>query len=69
MIWDTGGTDSIVHTGTVSATINLTAATLDYSATGGGAISFVNGIYGGFTIANGVTVERAPVPARARDDG
>jgi Ca2+-binding RTX toxin-like protein len=58
-IWDTGGTDSIVHNGSVSAQIDLTAATLDYSATGGGVISWVDGIFGGFTIANGVVIENA----------
>ena len=59
MIWDSGGTDTIAHTGTVSARIDLTAATLDYTATGGGVISFVNGVYGGFTIAAGVVIENA----------
>jgi Ca2+-binding RTX toxin-like protein len=39
--------------------IDLTAATLDYSATGGGAISFVDDIHGGYTIANGVVIENA----------
>src|SRR5690606_9454269 len=39
-------------------------ATLDYSPTGGGVISFVyddggDGIWGGYTIANGVVIENA----------
>jgi Ca2+-binding RTX toxin-like protein len=58
-IWDTSGIDSIVHNGTVSSTIDLTAATLDYSATGAGVISYADGIFGGFTIAGGVVIENA----------
>ena len=58
-IWDTGGNDTIEHNGTVSAYIDLTAATLDYSPTGGGVVSFADGIFGGFTIANGVVIENA----------
>ena len=58
-IWDTGGYDTIQHTGSSGAIINLTAATIDYSATGGGVVSHANGIKGGFTIANGVVIEEA----------
>jgi hypothetical protein len=58
-IWDTGGTDTIRYTGARAARIDLTAATLDYTATGGGVISFVDDIKGGFTIANGVVIENA----------
>jgi Ca2+-binding RTX toxin-like protein len=58
-IWDTGGTDTIRYTGARVARIDLTAATLDYSPTGGGVISFVDDIKGGFTIANGVVIENA----------
>ncbi|MGD9800769.1 MAG: hypothetical protein AB7V02_09245, partial [Parvularculaceae bacterium] len=58
-IWDTGGTDEIRYDGAANARIDLLAATLDYSPTGGGAISFVEGIWGGYTIANGVIVENA----------
>ena len=68
-IWDTGGTDTIEYTGdTRSAVIDLTAATIDYSPTGGGVLSFVRtlagettaqAIKGGFTIANGVVIENA----------
>jgi len=58
-IWDSGGTDEITYTGTRDAVIDLTAATLDYSPTGGGVVSFVDGIFGGYTIANGVTIENA----------
>ncbi|HTU13373.1 MAG TPA: FG-GAP-like repeat-containing protein [Allosphingosinicella sp.] len=58
-IWDTGGTDTIAYGGSANATIDLTAATLDYSATGAGVVSWVDGIFGGFTIANGVVIEDA----------
>jgi len=58
-IWDTGGTDEIRYTGSRDAQIDLTAATLDYSPTGGGVVSFVDDIKGGYTIANGVVIENA----------
>jgi trimeric autotransporter adhesin len=58
-IWDTGGNDSIRYGGTRNVTINLTAATLDNSPTGGGVISSASGIHGGYTIANGVVIENA----------
>jgi hypothetical protein len=58
-IWDTGGTDSIVYDGGRSATIDLRPATLKYEEGGGGWVSYARGIYGGFTIANGVVIENA----------
>jgi hypothetical protein len=58
-IWDTGGTDAIRYNGTADTVIDLTAATLDYSATGGGVISWVDGVLGGYTIAHGVIIENA----------
>jgi Ca2+-binding RTX toxin-like protein len=58
-IWDTGGTDTIAYLGSRNVIISLVAATLDYSATGGGPVSYANGIRGGFTIANGVIIENA----------
>ena len=58
-IWDTGGTDIIRYDGARDAHIDLLAATLDYSPTGGGVVSYVDTIYGGFTIANGVVIENA----------
>lgn len=67
-IWDTGGIDNISYGGALNAQIDLTAATLDYSPTGGGAISFLNNVpgtptsgevKGGYTIANGVVIENA----------
>ena len=67
-IWDTGGTDTIAYGGALNAQIDLLAATLDYSPTGGGVVSFLYNaagvpaslqIKGGYTIANGVVIENA----------
>ncbi len=58
-IWDGGGTDQIVYDGARDATIDLRPATLQYEEGGGGRVSYAFGIHGGFTIANGVTVENA----------
>jgi Ca2+-binding RTX toxin-like protein len=58
-IWDTGGTDTLAYNGGRDAHIDLLAATLDYTPTGGGVVSFVEGTFGGFTIANGVVIENA----------
>ena len=68
-IWDSGGTDTISYAGNLNAQIDLTAATLDYSPTGGGVVSFIYNdlatapasaeIKGGYLIANGVVIENA----------
>ncbi len=58
-IWDGGGTDEIVYSGTRDAGIDLRQATLKYETGGGGFVSYALGIYGGITIANGVTIENA----------
>lgn len=58
-IWDNGGTDTISYAGTGSATIDLRAATLLNAVGGGGYVSFVQGVHGGWTIANGVLIENA----------
>jgi serralysin len=58
-IWDGGGTDSIVYAGSRNANIDLRAASLQYESGGGGWVSYAHGIHGGFTIANGVTIENA----------
>ncbi|WP_298850147.1 M10 family metallopeptidase C-terminal domain-containing protein [uncultured Ruegeria sp.] len=58
-IWDTGGNDTIQHLGSSTAWIDLRAATLDYSDTGGGVVSYAAGVQGGFTIAHGVVIENA----------
>jgi Ca2+-binding RTX toxin-like protein len=56
-IWDTGGRDTIRYTGSKDAVISLMPASLDYSAGGGGTVSYVKGVHGGFTIASGVEIE------------
>lgn len=58
-IWDTGGIDEIAYTGARNAVIDLTAATIDKSSTGGGRVSAADGVYGGFTIAKGAVIENA----------
>jgi Ca2+-binding RTX toxin-like protein len=58
-IWDAGGVDEIRYDGSRNATIDLRAATLKYEEGGGGRVSHAFGIYGGFTIAHGVTIENA----------
>ncbi len=58
-IWDAGGVDEIVHQGTQGATIDLRPATLADEPGGGGFPSWATGIYGGYTIANGVVIENA----------
>jgi serralysin len=58
-IWDTGGTDTISYSGGRDVHIDLLAATLDYSPTGGGVVSHVTGTFGGYTIAHGVVIENA----------
>ena len=58
-IWDTGGTDSMEYTGDADAVIDLRAATLEYEQGGGGFVSWVWNIPGGYTIAHGVVIENA----------
>jgi Ca2+-binding RTX toxin-like protein len=58
-IWDTGGNDTIAFSGSAAAQIDLLGATLDYSAIGGGVVSFVDNVWGGYTIAHGVVIENA----------
>lgn len=58
-IWDTAGSDTISANGaTADATIDLRAAPLT-GENAGGYVSWVKGVKGGYTIANGVTVEKA----------
>jgi serralysin len=54
-IWDTGGTDQIVYTGGRAAVIDLRPATLLEMPGGGGYMSQVDGIFGGYTIAGDFT--------------
>ena len=60
-IWDAGGIDEITAAGAAGAcTINLNDASLQQDdPNAGGFVSRVNGIIGGFTIANGVVIENA----------
>ncbi len=58
-IWDAGGLDSIRHDGSAASVIDLRAATLRYEEGGGGFVSSVAGIAGGFTIAAGAVIENA----------
>jgi Ca2+-binding RTX toxin-like protein len=62
-IWDAGGTDEIKYVGTRDANIDLRPATLQYEYGGGGWISYAWDVYGGYTIANGVTIENATTDA------
>ncbi len=56
-VWDTGGHDILVYNGALDAVLDLRAATLDNSRIGGGAPSYAEDVFGGFTIANGVVIE------------
>ena len=58
-ILDSSGIDTIAYSGSRDAQIDLLAATLDYTPTGGGVVSFAHGVWGGYTIANGVEIENA----------
>lgn len=58
-ILDSSGNDTISYVGNRDAQIDLLAATLDYTPTGGGVVSFAHGVWGGYTIANGVVIENA----------
>jgi Ca2+-binding RTX toxin-like protein len=58
-IWDGGGVDEIRYDGSRDAVIDLRPATLKYEEGGGGRVSYADGLFGGFTIANGVTIEDA----------
>lgn len=59
-IWDAGGNDTLSAGSTNSAAIiDLRAATLQREAGGGGFVSRIAGVLGGFTIANGAVIENA----------
>jgi serralysin len=58
-IYDTGGIDEIKNPGNAPSIINLIAATIDNSPTGGGQPSYIDGISGGYTIAQNVVIENA----------
>lgn len=58
-IWDGGGTDSLSYSGNASVWLDLRAATLQPGRGAGGFLSHRIGDYGGYTIANNVTIENA----------
>ncbi len=59
-IWDAGGVDEMVYSGSGDTYIDLRAATLEYDDPGaGGYVSSAANIFSGFTIANGVVIENA----------
>ncbi|MEP3890983.1 MAG: M10 family metallopeptidase C-terminal domain-containing protein [Hellea sp.] len=58
-IFDNGGADVFNYSGSRDAVFDLRAATLEYEDGGGGYVSHVDGIHGGFTIANGTVIENA----------
>ena len=61
------GIDQIVYSGARDTNIDLRAATLHYEYGGAGWMSYATGIYGGFTIANGVTIENAAYAGSGND--
>ena len=58
-IWDAGGANAIQYAGPANAIIDLRPATLNYEPGGGGYVSYVDGIRGGYTIAAGTTIQAA----------
>ncbi len=58
-IWDAGGTDTLSFASGANATIDLRAATLLNETGGGGFVSYVAGVHGGYTIAHNVVIENA----------
>lgn len=58
-IWDAGGTDQIRYSGGNDALIDLREATLQEEVGGGGFLSGVTDVAGGFTIAQGAIIENA----------
>ncbi len=62
-IWDAGGSNAMVYDGPANATIDLRPATLRFEDGGGGRVSYVQGIRGGYTIAAGVSIQTASTGA------
>lgn len=56
-IWDADGKDEIVYAGARDTVIDLNAASLLTEPYGGGRLSSAVGVYGGYTIAEGVVIE------------
>lgn len=65
-IWDAGGTDTIRYEGAKASVIDLRPATLQFETGGGGFLSEVAGVAGGYTIAAGAVIEHAS-GGRGRD--
>lgn len=59
LIYDTGGTDTIRTADNANGYVDLRAATLKYESGGGGRVSYMEDVTGGFTIAKGVVIENA----------
>ncbi len=59
VIWNTYGDNVIRYEGARNAVINLQPATLQSEWGGGGSLSFVHGVHGGYTIAHGVEITTA----------
>ena len=58
-IWDTGGFDTIANNTGGTSIIDLRPATLQVEVGGGGYVSHVGGVYGGYTVAHDVVIEQA----------
>ncbi|MEP3889375.1 MAG: hypothetical protein ABJN69_02840 [Hellea sp.] len=58
-IHDVDGIDTIFYTGTLDIVVNLQAASLQYQFGGGGFVSYVHGVHGGYTIAASTMLENA----------
>jgi serralysin len=58
-IWDASGNDTIIGAANLSNNIDLRAATGLVEQGGGGWVSYVSGLQGGFTIAVGAVIENA----------
>ena len=56
-IWDAGGNDTLAYDGALDANVFLDEATIDDTPTGGGLLSYVDGVRGGTTIARGAVIE------------
>jgi serralysin len=58
-IWDAGGMDTIRNDSSFNSKIDLRSATVVQDSGGGGFVSKVAGIHGGFTIARNAVIENA----------
>lgn len=58
-VWDAGGNDTFAYDGDSDASIFLDEATIDDTPTGGGLVSYIEGVFGGLTVARGTVIENA----------